>query len=39
MPDDDTDLPTARTTMQTGYVRLLLTCARACDRVMPTCKG
>jgi hypothetical protein len=26
MSDDDTDLPTARTTLQTGYVRLLLTC-------------
>ena len=26
MADDYTDLPTARTTMQTGYVRLLLTC-------------
>ncbi len=26
MADDYTDLPTARTTLQTGYVRLLLTC-------------
>jgi hypothetical protein len=31
MPDDDNDLPTARTTLQTGYVRLLLTC-RSCLR-------
>jgi hypothetical protein len=31
MPDDDTDLPTATTMLQTGYVRLLLTC-RSCLR-------
>lgn len=31
MPDDDNDLLTARTTLQTGYVRLLLTC-RSCLR-------
>jgi hypothetical protein len=31
MADDYTDLPTARTTMQTGYVRLLLTCG-SCRR-------
>jgi len=39
MADDYNDLPTARTTLQTGYVRRLLTCGSCCDRVMPICKG
>jgi hypothetical protein len=34
----DEELPTARTTLETRFVRILLTCRSAAPRVMLTCR-